>query len=364
MFKNCTYIFIISILLSACAKEKDSQYLNSNDSSQIKEANNIKPMNSDSAVPAAPETKLMPGLSATVTTPSYQKQWIVFSPKLTRNVPSKTVDLVDFKRTIEKTKLVLNLKFDQNALAKGVTTVKLLSNGNTIDSETINSDGQSEVTMKLKFKTPALTKQDRLYGYTLATYDLVTTTGGENFHYGFIIQIYDQVHPTFIAPRNTECTIYHDPEKASGCLQNRTRSVTEISMSNEMSTGQDVSVEFSGGVDLSVSVVALSFGYTKGFTKSNSETHSASYTFNSCIECSYMIYRQVVESVLTGDVYFVLADGSLEWVGTTTFHSKQFSYENVSTGSDSKNFSCDLKSSLPVGATQSCGGVFSKPLNN
>lgn len=361
IYQFCAFVLIS--FLSGCAIENNSGYLKSNSDSQAKESTDIKRLNTDSSVPSAPASTLMPGMSATITTPAYQKKLLVFSPKITRNVPSKTVSLTEFKRTIEKTKLTINIKYDHNALSKGKTKIRLLSEGQVVDSTEIESDGESESQATLSFKTTTLSKQERMYGYTISTYDLVTTTGGEDFHYGFAVQVYDQNNPTFIAPRTNECTIYHEPERATGCLQNRTRTVTEISMGNELSTGQDYSVEFSGGVEIAASVVALSFGYTKGFTKSSSETHSASFTFMSCIECSYMIYRQIVESVRTGDVYYVLADGSLEWVGTTTFHSKQFAYENVSTGNDSKNFSCDLKSSLPVGATQSCGGVFSKPMS-
>ncbi len=357
IFRRLIIVGALSTALVACGKDVDSNYKSAGSQITTTQNSDVKKFSSDPTIPSAPSAQMLPGMSATITTPAYEKSWILLKPRLTRNVPSKTIALQEFRRTLENTKLKLNVKFDNKALPKGLVKLKLLSEGQLIDDQSKTTDGQTETSFNLKLKTPSLSKADLAVGYKISSYDLVTVMNGEEFHYAFIVQAYDQEKPTFIAPRSTECTVYRQPEKATGCLQNRTRSVTEISMSNEVSSGEDVSVEFSGGVDLSISIVALSFGYTKGITKSKSETNAASYTFSSCIECSYMIFRQVVESVRMGDVYYVLADGSLEWVGTTTFHNRQYAYENVSTGSDSKNYSCDLGSSLPTGHTASCGGM-------
>src|SRR5262249_42690403 len=162
--------------------------------------------------------------------------------------------------------------------------------------------------------------------------------------------------PAYVQARTEgDCTIYNTPERASGCYQNRTRSTQSISFNDSVTRHHEVDVQLSGGLQISISIIQLQLGVNTTIANATDTSTGMGITFTTSIECASVTYRQMVEAIRKADVSQVRADGSLSWAGDTTITSKDVAYEFASTGSESQDYNCDIKSQLPVGSSPACG---------
>jgi len=298
--------------------------------------------------PDAPAMKLPAGVEISVTTPATRA----------RNglpaIAEKTVSLTRFQRTLESTYLRVHVKLPSTE-ADG--TLKLMQAGDVLRiarADASEKSGAGE--FDLNFYTPQLTKDERAAGFARVNYELVLSSGSgaDSLRIPFSLTIYDQYQPSDVVPDSGECLIYHTPERASGCYQNRTRTTQEIVFNDSITQSHETDVDFSGGISIPISIVSLSFGADRTTVNGTEVSQGSEIHFTNCILCSSIIYRQEVESIRKGQVYRVMVDGSLVLAGTTTVTSTKVAYEYTSTGSESEDYNCDIPSRLPVGYSPGC----------
>jgi hypothetical protein len=200
-----------------------------------------------------------------------------------------------------------------------------------------------------------MSEEDRNSGFAKLNYDLFIDANGKREHVPFSFLIYNEESPSLILPKKGgDCYVYHEPERASGCYQNRTRSTQEVVFNDSVTQHHEVDVEFSGSLSIAWSIVTAQLGVTKTVANGTDTSRGSEIHFTNCIECSSVIYRQQVDTVKNGDVYQVMADGSILWMGSTVLKTSAFAYEFESTPSESQDYNCDISSKLPVGSTPSC----------
>jgi|GEM_PF-3552264 len=303
--------------------------------------------------PDAPAMKLPQGMEILVTTPATRA----------RNglpaIAEKTVSLPRFQRTLESTYLRMKVKLP---LADQTGTLKLMQAGDVLRTTRVDAAGKNANVFDLGgFYTPKLTKDQRAAGFARINYELVlsssnsdSASGADLLRVPFTLTIYDQYQPSDVVPDSGECLIYHAPERASGCYQNRTRTTQEIVFNDSITQSRETDVDFSGGVSIPISIVSLSFGAERTTVNGTEVSQGSEIHFTNCILCSSIIYRQEVESIRKGQIYRVMVDGSLMLAGSTTVTDTKVAYEYTSTGSESEDYNCDIPSRLPVGYSPGC----------
>ena len=209
---------------------------------------------------------------------------------------SKEIALHDFARTLESTNLTLKIKAIDSKILDEDTTFTLLGQGYLIDSVKVNLK-TNQNTLQLNFRTPRLSAQGIEDGVESVAYELLISNTKRDTHLPFSIKIYNGKNSTLIIPRDVSCSIYYKPEPASGCLQNRTRTTQELVFNNSVTVGSDSNFTYSGGINLTIGVVAAQFGAQKSNTTSHSTSDSAEIHFTNCIECSSIVFRQKVETI-------------------------------------------------------------------
>ena len=301
--------------------------------------------------PEAPAIKLPEGISILVTTPAGSGRRV----NEARMVPEKTVSLTDFKRTLESTYLKLSIQISNTFLLAGDVSISLMNGGSVVQSTHLNSDARSPIKLELgEFITPMLSQDQRAAGFANVSYELIIKSGTKQTRVPFQITIFDEFQPTYVVPRSGECLIYAQPERASGCYQNRTRTTQDVSFNDSVTKTHEIDVQFSGALSIPISIVSLSFGAQRTTLNGIQVSQGSDIHFTNCILCSSVIYRQEVKSIRKGDVFQVMADGSLVMAGSTTVTSTSVAYEYTSTGSESQDYSCEIPSQLPVGYGPGC----------
>lgn len=292
------------------------------------------------------------GVKIEIVTPSYQKEWYESHPISSRAVASKSFELNQFTRTLEKTKLTLQVSPGTSASGAGPYQLWLLQAGKVVAFSTLNTNTS---TANIKFSTPSLSDDDRKKGFAKLNYDLFIQSKDKRVEVPFSFVIYDASSPSLVLSNSeSDCLIYHTPERASGCYQNRTRSTQEVVFNDSILQHHEVDVQFSGSLQLQVSVVTAQLGGSKTIADGTDTSRSSEIHFTNCIECASVIYRQQVDTIKSGDVYQVMADGSIEKMGSTVLTTSAFAYEFESTPSESQDYDCEIPSKLPVGSTPSC----------
>jgi hypothetical protein len=296
------------------------------------------------------------GLKVEVITPSNQKRWFEFKQNFARSVPSKTVELSQFTRTLERTSLKLQVTVSREGYGSDPVKLSLYRSGKQEANAEIKSPKSDAGSVTaLSFTTPKLSDDERKSGFAKLNYDLFVEANGKREHVPFSFLIFDESSPSLVVPkREGDCFIYHQPERASGCYQNRTRSTQEVVFNDSVTQHHEVDVEFSGSLGIAWSIVTAQLGATRTVANGVDTARGSEIHFTNCIECSSVIYRQEVDTLRSGDVYQVLADGSISWMGSTVLRTSAFAYEFESTGSESQDYNCDIPSQLPVGSTPSC----------
>lgn len=358
--KNGFGLVVVALLLSSCADQVNSADTGAS-TNLHKVASQPQPLRAAPApetapTPPQPTAALNRGLKIEVVTPDNQKHWYQFKPDFTRAVASKTFELSQFARTLEKTDLELQVTVSRDVYGSDPVKLSLYRSGNEEASgeiQSLNSDSGSKVT--LSFSTPELSDEDRKSGFAKLNYDLFIDANGKREHVPFSFVIYDESSPSLVLPKkDNECFVYHQPERASGCYQNRTRSTQEVVFNDSVTQHHEVDVQFSGGLGINWTVVTAQLGVSKTIANGIDTARGSEIHFTNCIECASVIYRQQVDTVKNGDVYQVMADGSISWMGSTVLTASAFAYEFESTGSESQDYNCDIPSKLPVGSTPSC----------
>ena len=342
LFQTLILVVLLAPLFSGCSKDSGDGSTTNNDS--ITHPTEIKNIDLSKLPPETP----------TDARPKPLEDGIAVNVILSdRRSDSKAIALNDFSRTLEGTRLTLSIKATKPILMNELTTFTLFGQGILLDrvDVTLNPD---QNTVTLSFTTPWIGSKQRADGFDTIPYEIMVSNSKHDAHLPFSIKIYDAKTSTYILPRDASCSIYNKPEPASGCFQNRTRTTQEVVFMDSVATQTDTSIAASGGLLLTLSVVQAQFGLSKTVTQSQATSRGSEIHFTNCIECSSMVFRQVVETIRKGDVYSVKADGSLAWIGDVTYHSNAVAYEFSSTGSESKDYSCNIQSLLPVGRTPSC----------
>jgi hypothetical protein len=295
-------------------------------------------------------------LKIEIATPANQKRWYQVKPALSRAVPSKTFERSEFTRTLENTDLELRVAVSRDVYGSDPVKLTLYRSGKEqahAEIESPKSDQGSNVA--LSFTTPGLSDEDRKSGFAKLEYELFIEANGKREHVPFSFLIYDESSPSLVLPKkDNECFVYHQPERASGCYQNRTRSTQEVVFMDSVLQHHEVDVQFSGSLGIAWSVVTAQLGVSKTIANGTDTSRGSEIHFTNCIECSSVIYRQEVDTVKNGDVYQVMADGSIAWMGSTVLTTSAFAYEFESTGSESQDYNCNIPSKLPVGSSPSC----------
>jgi hypothetical protein len=295
--------------------------------------------------------KVPHGVSIAVTIPQATGRRVTAA----RQVPEKTLPLSAFNRTLESTPLVFKIALSKSVFSKGEVPVKLMSGGVVIQSTSENTDATSDLSIELaNVRTPFLTRDQRSAGFGVITYEFIIGSDSSQIRVPFQVAVYDQYQPTYVVPAQGACLEYLQPERVSGCYQNRTRTTQEVVFNDSITNTHELDVQFSGGLSIPISIVGFSFNASRTSLNSTSVSNGSEIHFTNCILCSSVIYRQEVKSIRKGDVYQVMADGSLTLAGETTVTSKQLAYEFTSTGSESQNYNCDIQSQLPVGYSAGC----------
>lgn len=358
--KNGLGLFVVALLLTSCADQVNSPDAGSSTNLQ-RVASQPQPLRAAPApetapTPPVPTTEIDRGLKIEIVTPANQKHWYEFKPDFSRAVPSKTIAASQFTRTLENTDLELQVTVSRNVYGSDPVKLTVYRSGKEEASAEIESPkADAGSTATLSFTTPELSDDDRKSGFAKLNYDLFIEANGKREHVPFSFLIYDESSPSLVLPKKDEdCFIYHQPERASGCYQNRTRSTQQVVFTDSVLQHHEVDVQFSGNVGIAWSIVTAQLGVSKTIANGTDTSSGSQITFNNCIECASVIYRQVVDTVKSGDVYQVMADGSISWMGSTVLTSSALAYEFESTDSESQNYNCDIPSKLPVGSTPSC----------
>ena len=338
------FILVLMMTLSACSKDAATK----TNFDQGRDINPSQIKNIDLKKPAvivdASTKPLEDGIVVSILAPSINTN------------ETKEILLNQFSRTLEFTLLNLKIKVMNPNLLGEATTFTLLNQGFIVDEQKVNLTADQN-TLNLNFRTPRLSNQGQEDGVENAAYELLISNNNRNTHLPFSFKIYSAKNSTLIVPQDATCSIYYKPEPASGCLQNRTRTTQEVVFNDDKTIGNDRNITVSGGITLGIGIVSAQLGGQGSTTNSQSTSQGSEIHFTNCIECSSIVFRQVVETIRKGDVYKVLADGSLQWVGDVNYSTKAYSYEFSSTGSESKNYNCSFESLLPVGRTETCDEI-------
>jgi hypothetical protein len=358
--KNGFGFLVVALLLNSCADQVNSPDTGASTNLQkvVNQSQPLRAAPTPETAPTPPQAAvaLERGLKIEIVTPANQKRWYRSKPELTRAVGSKTFELSQFARTLEKTDLELQITVSRDVYGSDPVKLSLYRSGKKEASAEIQSPKADAGTKAvLSFSTPELSDEDRKSGFAKLNYDLFIDANGKREHVPFSFLIYDESSPSLVLPkRDNECFVYHQPERASGCYQNRTRSTQEVVFNDSVTQHHEVDVQFSGGLGINWSVVTAQLGVNKTIANGTDTSRGSEIHFTNCIECASVIYRQQVDTVKNGDVYQVMADGSISWMGSTVLTASAFAYEFESTGSESQNYNCDIPSKLPVGSTPAC----------
>jgi len=357
-------LLTLFFLLGACAEQKSNE-AQTNSPAKAKETQ-LDPLESPNMVPqtspAGADAGNISSLDIKVTTPGPQRYFLVGQVPVSRNVKEKTVELADFKRTIEKTKV--QLSFTLPRAESQVSKVELYGQGKLVANHKIKGKNQNtskdtevsngDLDVSLSFETPALSAADREKGFASVGYDLVAYENGQAFHHPFTVNVYDESQPTLVVARPETCVIYHQPTFAEGPNQNRTRTPVAITAGDNYQVSTDVSVQYSGQATISASIVQFQLGIQRSKTVSTQVGNGTQIQEPACIECAYGVYRQLIDHYSSADIFRVRTDGSLLWSGRATVNYSSVGYEPVSTPSESKDYRYDLPFDGPVGKTPGC----------
>lgn len=360
--KECLGLVVIAILLASCADQVNSSD-NGASANLQRVASQPQPLRAaptpETAPPLPPPRPTLEqnrGLKIEVVTPADQKHWYQFKSEFVRAVPSKTFEISQFTRTLENTDLELHVTVSRDTFGSDPVKFTLYRSGKEEANAEIDSpkaDAGSQAV--LAFSTPQISDDDRKVGFAKLNYDLFIDANGKREHVPFSFLIFDESSPSLVLPKKDgDCFVYRQPERASGCYQNRTRSTQEVVFNDSVLQHHEVDVQFSGSLGIAWTVVTAQLGVNKTIANGTDTSRGSEIHFTNCIECSSVIYRQEVDTVKNGDVYQVMADGSISWMGSTVMTSSAFAYEFESTGSESQDYNCDIPSKLPVGSTPSC----------
>jgi hypothetical protein len=281
-----------------------------------------------------------------------------------KHIAAKSVTVAEFNNTIQRRRF--SLQGTLPLLPAGNVKLRLNGGVDVQDQQTLISDGKNPLKFRLRFVTASLTSQQQADGHMTETFDLVVETQRDLTHDLFQVTVYDDAKPTYVVERvvgegddsGGSCMIFAQPQQASGCFSNRTRATQEIVFNDGEATQQDITAEHSAGLDIAISILTLSFGIDKSVTNSHANSHGSEIHFINCIQCSSQVYRQTVDYIHAGDVYYMLVDGSTVWAGLSVLHNKEYAYEIVQTPPESEDYSCNLPSKLPVGRSSGCDRLF------
>ena len=350
-------IFSVCLILSSCAKDAPAGPSdNGSSGTNLSMAKPAIVLTRPKPVAIVVPKPLEESIEVSIVTPDVAKRYSRRTGATTPGVESKTISLASFVRTLEGTRLTLKIKTSSPLILDESTTFTLMGQGEVLD-QVVETLTRNQNSVELEFRTPWLGRKEREDGFQNLTYDIMVTNSKHSTHLPFSLTIYDTDSATYILPRDASCNIYEKPVPASGCFQNRTRSTQEVVFNDSFTLGSDSNISTSGGITIGIAIVQAQFGLSKTSTQSQTVSRGSEIHFTNCIECASLIFRQTVETIRKGDVYNVLADGSLVWVGDVTYRTKAFAYEFSSTGSESKNYSCEMQSQLPVGRTPSCNDL-------